>query len=165
MTLLAVENILEIMRTLGESERIIGRFYRRCAETWQADEGFWLNLEREEIKHAKTIDAMADLIRQNPDAFQLNRPFSLIAIRTVITGIEQNIDQLNKGLITRERAMILARDIESSIIEKTYHEIVKTANPTYLALVRQVVSESYNHRSSIEQKIRETASQPPGPGR
>jgi len=165
MILLAVENILEIMRTLSESEWIIGQFYRRCAETWKMDEGFWLKLEGEEIRHAKALEAMADLIRQNPDAFQLNRPFSVTAIKTVITGVGQNIDQLNKGLIKRERAMVLARDIESSIIEKAYHEIVKTTNPTYLALVRQVVSESYNHRNSIEQKIRETSSQPPGPGR
>ena len=160
MTILGVQNILEILRCIRETERVIGRFYRRCAETWKADEAFWLNLEGEEIKHAQNIEEMAELIRRNPTHFQLNRPFSIAAISTVITGIEQNIDQLNRGVISRERAMVLARDIESSIIEKAYHEIVKTAELAYLTLVRRVVSETLSHKSAIENKIQESAAQP-----
>jgi len=165
MTILAVENLLEILGSIGEAELSFGRFYRQCAETWEADEEFWLNLEAEEIKHARIIGEMAELIRQNPGLFQLNRPFNVTAVRTVISGIEQNIEKLAKGLITRERAMVLARDIESSIIEKTYHEIVKTADLTYLTLVRQVVSDTHRHRSDIEKKIRDCAAPGPVPKR
>lgn len=157
MTMPAVQNILDILRYIRETELVIGRFYRRCAETWKTDEAFWLDLEGEEIKHAQTIEEMAELIRRNPTHFQLNRPFSITAIRTVITGVEQNIDQLNKGFLTRERAMVLARDIESSLIEKAYHEIVKTAELAYLTLVRRVVSETLSHKRAIENKIQDSA--------
>lgn len=160
MTIPAMESILDILKNLRETELAVGRFYRRCAETWKADEAFWLKLEGEEIKHTQAIEEMAELIRQNPVRFQLNRPFSIAAIRTVITGVEQNIDQLNKGIITRERAMVLARDIESSLIEKAYHEIVKTADLAYLTLVRQVVLDTFSHKSAIEKKIQESPAPP-----
>jgi hypothetical protein len=87
MTSPSLQNILEIIRSLAESERIIARFYRCCAETW--------------------------------------------------------------------KALILARDIESAIIEKTYHEIVRTANLAYLSLVKQVVTETQFHKNAIEKRFRE----------
>lgn len=40
----SLQNILEIISTLAESERVIARLYRCCAETWTADEAFWLYL-------------------------------------------------------------------------------------------------------------------------
>jgi hypothetical protein len=58
----------------------------------------------------------------------------------------------------------VARDLEASLIEKAYHEIVKTKDLTYLNLVRQIVAETYRHRSAIEQKIREAGIRPEPPG-
>jgi hypothetical protein len=39
------------------------------------------------MKHTKNREAMAEMIRQNPDRFQLNRPFNVTAIKPVLSGI------------------------------------------------------------------------------
>ncbi len=150
-----LQKLLDIMACLAESERAIARLYRRCAETWKEDDAFWLHLEAQEIGHIRNIDRMAEMIRRNPDRFELHRPFNTTAIRTFITGVEQDMDRLNKGALSQRRALILARDIESSIIEKTYHEIVKTGETDYLNLVKQVVAETCSHKDAIEKRLGE----------
>ena len=40
----SLQNILEIIGSLAESERVIARLYRCFAETWKEDESFWLYL-------------------------------------------------------------------------------------------------------------------------
>ncbi len=150
-----LQNVLETLHTMREVELAIGRFYRGCAGCWKEDEAFWLNLEGAEIRHADWIEQMAQMIRQEPGRFQTHRPFSITAIRTMISGVEQNIAHLEKGQLDRCKAFILARDIEASIIEKAYHEIVKTDLPLYLTLVRRVVSETVSHKAAIEEKLRE----------
>ena len=151
----SLQNILEVINTLAESERVIARLYRCFAETLKEDEAFWLYLEGEENGHVKNLEAMAEMIRQNPSLFQLKRPFSTAAIRTFMAGIEQNIASQKKAAFPRRKALILARDIESAIIEKTYHEIVQTTNMAFVTLIKEVVTETQLHKNAVEKRLRE----------
>jgi hypothetical protein len=155
MARLDLQNILDILAEMAETEMAIAGLYRCCAEAWPADEAFWINLAEEELEHAQNIGEMVERIRRNPDRFQLQRPFNLAAIRTIFAGVKRDAERIRQGILTRERAFVLARDLESSIIEKAYHEIVKTNDRTYLDLIRRIVSQTLLHKNAIEQKIRE----------
>ena len=150
-----LQSILDILKGMTGVELALAKVYGRCAEVWKADEAFWLGLERAEMTHAEHIRTMAEIIQRTPDRFQLNRPFNSVAIKTFLSGVEQNSDRLEKQQITREGMLILARDMETSILEKNYHEIVKTDDLGYLTLVRGIVSDTVRHKNTLVDKIRE----------
>lgn len=164
MALVAVGEVLDILGVMEETEKAIADLYGRFGRTWPDEETLWLNMAGEEVGHVEIIGRLKALIAAAPDNFQLNRPFNVTALRTFLEGIERQKERLEKGLLTPERALTVARDLEASLIEKAYHEIVKTKDLTYLNLVRQIVAETYRHRSAIEQKIREVGIRPEPPG-
>ena len=158
----ALQNLTEVMRMMAATERFIAEFYRTCAELWPEDREFWLDVVAEEEKHARNIEEMAKIVSAKPERFELGRAFNPAAIRTVMTGIEGQVDRLKKGLITRDRLMIVARDIEASVMEKSYREIVRTTDLEYLNLVKEIVEDTSRHKSAIEKRCEEISAQGKG---
>jgi len=150
-----LKNLLEVMSMMAETERLIADLYRTCADIWEEDREFWLATVAEEKKHAKNIEKMAQIIVAKPEQFEMGRPFNQVAIRTIKTGLEGQLERLKKGQFTRERMLFVARDIEASVIEKSYAEIVRTNDVGYQALVNEIVQDTTKHKNSIEQRIQE----------
>ena len=153
ITAKGLENLFEIMKIMAATERLIGDFYRACAEKWEEDRPFWSHIAEEEEQHARYIERMAAIIAEKPERFEIGRPFSQAAAQTVMKGIKENMNRLEEGAISRERLLFITRDMEHSIMEKNYGEIVKTSDHEYLALVREIVEETARHRSSIDERI------------
>jgi len=108
------------MKMMAATERVVAAFYRICADMYKEDAEFWLAIVDGEEKHARNIERMARIVAAKSERFEIGRPFNVTAIRTVMTGVEQQMDRLKKGLITKDRLMIVARDIEASIMEKSF---------------------------------------------
>ncbi len=49
----------------------------------------------------------------------------------------------------------MARDIEQSVLESNYAEIVKTADAEYNTLMKDILSQTYEHKKMIQEKIAE----------
>lgn len=148
-----LQNLLEIMKVMADTELLFAEFYRNCAETWEDDREFWMGIVVEEEKHARNIEKMSQLVSLKPERFEIGRPFNQMSIRTIMTGVNDNLKRLREGLISNERALLLARDMENSVIEKNYGEIVRTSDIEYLNLLKEIVQETVNHRKGIEQRI------------
>jgi hemerythrin len=151
-----LQNLLEIMKMMAATEQLMADFYRACAEIWPEDREFWQATVAEEEKHAKNIERMAQIVATRPERFEIGRIFNQVAIRTIMNGVQGQLERLRKGLITRERAMFVARDIEASVMEKSYGEIVRTTDVEFLDLVREIVEDTATHRDSIEQRCQTT---------
>lgn len=154
LTPAALQNLTDVMKVMAETERLIAELYRACAEIWVEDRVFWLETVAAEEKHADNIETMAGLIADRPERFELGRPFNPMAIQTIKTGLESNLERLKKGEITREKMLHLARDIEASVIEKSYGEIVGTKDLEYKTLVKEIITETVSHRKIFEERIR-----------
>jgi rubrerythrin len=148
-----LQNLIDVMKLMAAAELYIADFYRNCAEIYEEDRAFWLAIVAEEAKHAKNIERMTQIIALKPERFEIGRPFNQTAIRTIMTGIEGHLKRLKEGPITRDRLMLMARDIESSVMEKYYDEVVRTTDVEYLSLMNEVTKETRDHRHSIEQRI------------
>ncbi|MBN1226848.1 MAG: hypothetical protein JXA79_07640 [Deltaproteobacteria bacterium] len=155
ITTKGLKDLLGIMEIMAANERLIGNFYQSCAETWEQDRIFWLTIAAEEEKHAKNIQRMAQIISLKPEQFQIGRFFNMAAIQTVMAGIRGHLKRLKEKQMTRGQAIFVARDIESSLIEKNYGEIVKTGDIEYLTLMKEVTEETEKHKESIERHIQE----------
>lgn len=153
ITPISLQNLLDVMKMMAATEKLIADFYRACAEIWEEDREFWMPIVQDEEKHALNIDRMAQIIALKPERFEICRPFNQLAIKTIMTGIEGNLKNLKEGRIDRNRLIIVARDIEASVMEKYYGEIVRTNDVEYMNLVKEVTSETSNHKKKIEQRL------------
>jgi len=153
LTQMALQNLLETMGMMAATEKLVANFYQTCSEMCEADRAFWLAIAKEEEKHARNIERMSQIVALKPEHFEIGRPFNQTAIRTIMAGVEGHLKRLQEGIIPRERLMVVARDIEASVMEKNYGEIVRTTDLEYLNLVNEITQETTDHRNVIEQRI------------
>jgi len=153
MSAVDVKTITKIVESMIQFELSLSDFYAKCAETWNEERTFWRILASEEVRHAENIQKMLDIITHKPERFEIGRPFNLIALNTARAGITENMKRLSKREISHEKILIMARDIEQSILESHYAEIVKTTDVEYQTLMRDILSETYKHKKIIQDKI------------
>ncbi len=149
-----LKGILDILVHMEETELAVSELYALCANTWPLDSQFWKELSDEELEHKANIDTMRRIVSTKAEHFEKGRPFNIFAIQTMITGIRSNIEKLKKGELRENHAISIARDIEQSLIEFRYSEIVKTNDVEYNTLVERIIKDTAQHKIKIERKIR-----------
>ena len=149
----SLEYLLGLLKEMAKCEMTIAEFYHTCADIWGEDKEFWLNLEQQEKNHAQNINKMAELISEKHEHFEFHRPFNPIAMKTIISGIEDNINLLKDRRFSKENILFIALNIEQSLIEARYSEIVKTKDLEYRKLVEEVVNQTAEHKGLIENAI------------
>jgi len=155
MTSPALDRTLETLELMARAEEAVKRLYETCAGLWKHDEDFWQGLAEEERCHAEIIRTMAAMLSGNPDSFETGRPFSAVALKTFISGIEQQIEQVKGFAMPELKAMHVAWDIEQAFIETRYAEVVKTDDKRFQDLTAEIIQETAVHRRMVGKKITE----------
>jgi hypothetical protein len=145
-------DMVAVFTTLATIELAFAELYEACAKVWEADAKFWMVIAREERGHVEYINKMSQIIAQSPDQFILEKPFKPIALQTAGQTAKTVAQKVNNGQITQQEIFNIAIDIEKSIIEAKYNDILKTENKLYRDLADKLVSESYEHRNMIQLK-------------
>ncbi len=148
-----VRKVLQVLEVMGQYELNLSAFYDACAEAWKAESAFWSELAQAERTHAANIQKLSEILAKKPERFTLARPFNTIVLNTAIAGIKNNIAQLKAGTLNEFKALILARDIEQSILESKYAEIVKTQDMEYQTLMGDIVNQTNTHKNTIQKKL------------
>ncbi len=148
-------NLHALLNTMQSSELALADLYRTCGKVWPDDEYFWILLERCEVKHAQNINRLMKIVLEKPEAFEPGRPFKPAVIQTFISGIQQNIQKLKNKELNERKMLFISRDIEQSILESGYSEIVKSTDVEFLSLMNEMESDTLAHRESLSEKIRE----------
>ena len=112
-------------------------------------------MERAEIKHAGNVSRIKKIISEKPDRFTLGRLFKVPAVQTMMSGIQWNIQRLKKREITQQNMLFIARDLECSILENQYAQIIKGDDSGFQALMNEIVSDTVDHHESLIHKISE----------
>lgn len=152
------EKLNKTMDSMAQYELLLSEFYEKCAEVWTKDKEFWLQIARQEIQHAENIRMMQGIITKKPSHFELGRPFNPIAVKTVITYLKDVINRLNAGQYSYKKLLTIAMDIEKSVLESQYSEIVKTQDVEYQNLMANILKETHDHHQLIQQKLHEVRS-------
>jgi rubrerythrin len=154
---MAEKDVKEIVATLGlmtEAEKALSRFYLQCAEKLPDDRAFWEKLSAEEGSHADSIARMAGFVIETMGAgFEANRAFNRVSIHTFMKGVESNLEALKKGALAGRRIYYAVRDTEQALLETRYGDVVRTADPRYNALIKQVIQETQAHFTALQEKI------------
>ena len=138
---------------MAEAEGAVGEFYETCANVPGEDRSFWLQAASEEAAHKKSIQEMGEMISRTPENFSLHRPFNAAATRTFLSFIRQNTAALKEGNIPGKKLFIVARDIERSLLEFAYFEIVKTDDLEYEKILKEILAQTAEHKNRLERKI------------
>lgn len=144
------------MKALERLELALAGFYGLCGESVANGPEFWATLAQEERQHAETIRRMAAILTERPDRFETSRVFHLTAIQTFIAYIDSLAEHLRTGEISRSdqhHLLSLARDVEQSVLEGKWTEIVATADAEFQALFRTIVSETMAHKAKIAARL------------
>jgi hypothetical protein len=155
MSIADIEKITTVLESMIRYELNLSDFYKQCADIWTEDQAFWQNLSHAEIGHAENIQRMRGIIAKKNEKFELGRPFNPVALNTAMAGLKDNTRRLTSGAFSLEKMLIMARDIEQSILESHYAEIVKTADLEYQTLMKGILSDTYVHKRNIQEKIEE----------
>jgi len=148
------ENIFDVLKNMEALERIIADLYLSCSQTGSFDMEFWTDMGQAEIKHARNINRMVELISKKPESFELNSHFKSAAIKTATSGIQWHMDRLKKNGMTEEKMLYIARDLEQAILENRYYNIVKTNDSVFQSLMNEIVSDTVAHHDQLERKIK-----------
>ena len=148
------QRLLNILDGMRELELLVSRLYGKCAEAWPEGKDLWQKLSREEGLHAQYVEKMAELVKSNPSAFELNPSFKSAASATFIKYVASVVGKVDSHSVTHDTMLFLARDIEQALLEAKYAEVVKTTNAEYRALLTQLIKDTEGHRDSLAQKIR-----------
>ncbi|MBN2438158.1 MAG: hypothetical protein JXL20_06100 [Deltaproteobacteria bacterium] len=155
MSIADIEKIKTVLEYMIQYELDLSDFYKQCAETCTEEQALWQNLAHAEVGHAENIHKMREIIVKKPERFELGRPFNPAALNTATAGLKDYTRRLTSEKFSFEQILIIARDIEQSILESHYAEIVKTADIEYQTLMKGILSDTYVHKRVIQKKIEE----------
>lgn len=148
-----VQKTLEVMAGLEQLEKAIAGLYEIAAKKWPENAELWINMAGEEIKHAEYIKSLTDILIKKPAAFEIGRAINVDAIKSALDWINKNVAEIEQGKFDGRKALILGRDLEQSILESKYSEILKTENLEYNKIVKQIVRETFVHKKMIDEAI------------
>ncbi len=146
--------ITEVLNLLIEAELEMAEFYKTCKEVYVVPEDFWEELVKAELRHGKNIEKMKEIVNIKHELFTLNRPIKKEGVNTFIKYIEEQKNRVIRGELDELKLLYIARDIEQSIIENKFYEIVSTNDVEFNNLTRFVLQDTNYHKERITQRIK-----------
>jgi hypothetical protein len=146
------------LNKLAESEKAIAELYKSFSEFWPENREFWDSLKNAELRHSGFIIKMSQIVAARPENFETGRQMKPEDIDIMIEGTLYYIDQVKQNKINKLRSFEIAKNIEQSIIERNYGEILKAKDPEYKNLLDRIMMETILHKSTLDEKLK-------GPGR
>jgi rubrerythrin len=153
MTLHNLRIVLSTMTDMISLERMLATLYATCGAAFPEDRLFWLGLADQEEQHAESIERLLRLVSERPEEFEVGRPFTSAAIQTIKAGISGHIEAAQRGRLTRDKALFICRDIENSVLESSYRDIVKSGNVEFKRVIEAIVQQTLAHKSAVTKKI------------
>ena len=148
-----LKGILDVLSFMEEMEETVAEFYRVCGELWTERREFWSAIEEDERKHVRHLGTMKEIVSRKPQRFEKGRPFNIMAVQTVIRGLQNSMAKAKAGELTMSGALFIARDNEQAFLESRYSEVVKTEDIEYLTLVNTIVRDTLNHKATVDREI------------
>jgi uncharacterized membrane protein YccC len=145
--------VLDTLVALGDHEATLAGLYTACSTAWRDDAALWDGLADSERGHAECLTMMAQIVAQRPGGFAPGRPLSAAAGRLQAGYVEGRTHEVESGGMARRTALLMARDIERSIIETRLNELLQTQERDYLAIADRIVAETGHHYRLLEQEL------------
>jgi hypothetical protein len=149
-----MERQQEILCALIEYEESIAILYHAYAEAFQEEFQFWESLSNEEKVHASLLRVFLNQVTSGSIFRNLGR-FKVDEVRKMIQQNRVRTADAQKQSISLFDALGVALEIEHSIVEAHFYDIVDSDIVGYRKIAKKLLIETIHHRKMIEQKITE----------
>lgn len=143
-----------IIESLAQNEEAIERLYKAYSGTFIENEQFWFYLAIEEKNHADWLRHLSSRMKGKGVYFKEGR-FKLDAITFFREYVEKQIAALGKELITNEKALAIALDIENALLEKNFFEVFDTDSAEIKATFVNLAKATEEHRIRVKKALEE----------
>ncbi len=143
------EIILDEMKAL---ELAAADLYRRFAGSFPADRIFWQGLAEEEDGHGAMVSELKAALLRNGAPFQVVR-LNTAVLPTFRQGVEQQALRLQQGGISRQGALFIARDLEKTLIERSFYDAVRSEKPEFRMVQEKIRRETEGHLERLQNYI------------
>ncbi len=150
----------QVLGTLKEIELLIAELYRRFAAAFAEDLELWESLSREEEGHAALAEGLRVVLEGQDVAPDALDKIHLAALETYKKGIEYQLGRLDRGEIVRRNALFIARDLEKTLVERMYYDLIKGAGTGAAEAAIRIQAETESHFGKLEAYIASLAGGP-----
>lgn len=151
-----VKTISRTLDVMAELELAISEFYKTAGDRWPEDRAFWSSLAEAEVIHAGYLEKIKDILNRKPQEFEMGRSIAISAVAEVLSGVRNLIQRLKNGEFNRKAILLLSRDLEQSVLESKYTELLKTEDMEYQKLISEIALQTEEHQKLLIKKIVET---------
>jgi len=138
----------DILDLLIEHELVIKRLYETFADQFPDRRDFWSRIAREEQGHASKLE----LLRQESTIsgwLLIENRLKANAIATSINYIDDQRVNTETNPFSPVKALAIARDIESSLLERFFNRITDSIPNEIKPILKTIADESQQHLKSI----------------
>lgn len=154
VTKAGLDDVIDNLRLLSKGERDIAEFYQLCGDVFADERDFWHELATSERAHAGMALKMAELIEKEPGRYRPGRSFSVALARLFRDHVNGIVERMRQGKIRKDELLALAADIENSVVELSYRDLVETNVPEYRQMAGMLDEETEGHRQALEKMMK-----------
>lgn len=142
-----------MISALIEHENAIAGLYDVYEECTGESPEFWHQLVREENAHAYVLQELQNRFLNN-EIYVDSWKFNLTAIKTAIEYIKLKTEQARQNGISYMSALVIARDVESTILEHDFFRLYKPQNYADDIEIESLAKHTAEHLERIIQEIK-----------
>lgn len=140
---------IKILELMAQNEAAVAQLYAHYAQHFPQLNDFWTKLSKEEVEHAKIIRGLIPHVQQKTVFFNQDR-FPRAAIESTLKYVSQEVARLKREKIPLMKALSIAFQIESSLIEKKYFGVFEGDNFKLKTLLNELRLATKRHVEMVE---------------
>lgn len=148
-----LERTLITFGALREFELALAAMYGACALRWPRDPACWERLIEAEKVHAGYVKRLAGMVASRSLNFYPGRPLTSAAVERQIDYVHHRTHEFTDGLMSERQALLSIHELERSILENNFFELVHSPDEDYAALVATILDETKDHVSIIQDRL------------
>jgi hypothetical protein len=142
------KNALKRMITM---EQNIGKLYRKFGDVLPTHRPFWRDMAAEEEDHARALEALYPLLDRGWLLWNIGR-FGAKTVEKVEQVRRRRAEAANAPDFTHRKAVLASLEIESSIVDAKFYEVVQSDAPEFSRVAGILLRQTNDHIARIKEE-------------
>lgn len=143
-----------IITNLAKCETLIAELYEEFSRSDAELAHFWLNISTEEVDHASKLKSLLTLLDKGVIFREIGR-FDAPSINPMLERVGKELEAARRAPPSRKHALQTALDIETTVFDAHFYDVVHADSPEYQAIASQLKTETHRHADLVQGKLLE----------
>lgn len=143
---------LDVVALLQQHEEQLARVYEACAWLLPEHESFWRRLVVEERAHAELLQTLSQRIASGEIQEDL-RSIHCATVQTCLEHLKRKQWDIESNGITHLQALVMAQDVENTILEKDFFCVFRPQTPLMVEEFRALAAHTKEHAALLRAEL------------